>query len=240
MAKGSLVIVGSGPGIGVTTAALFAKNGFTKIALLARNGSRLPSDAATVSKAAPSATVKTYQADTSDVEGLRAALAHAERDLGPPEVVHFNAARIAPSTIGEESVDSLTSDYKIMVAGLYVVVSWAQPHLVKLAQTDASARPSLFLSGGSIFRNPAPEVFGLSMQKAAQHNLLQSLSKVVGPQGVHVADVAIAGPVKDDDPVINAANIAGTFWTLHREDPSEWRFDVEVGSLEDFTVSRKK
>ncbi len=47
-----LVVIGSGPGIGVATASLFAQKRSGKIALLARNASRLQEDKSSVLDAA--------------------------------------------------------------------------------------------------------------------------------------------------------------------------------------------
>lgn len=238
MPRGSFVLIGSGPGIGVATASLFASKGITAIALIARNAERLKSDAASVQAANPSATVKTYSLDVGDHVALKSALEQLEKGLGPPEVVLFNTARIAISRIGEEPPENMLSDFKAMSIGMYVAMSWAQPHLAAMAKMP-DARPSFLLSGGTIYRNPLPDLFSLGMQKAAQHNLMMSFSKVVGPKGVHVASVSIAGQVTDEDAVMNAENVARQHWSLYEEESKHWRFEVEVGDLPGFEEERK-
>lgn len=107
-----LVVIGSGPGIGVTTALQFASKGFN-IALLSRNEERLREDAAKVQTASNDIVVRTYVADTSNPDTLQKALKSINDDLGPPEVVLFNAARIAPTTIGETTPDVVLEDFKV-------------------------------------------------------------------------------------------------------------------------------
>jgi len=108
-----IVVLGSGPGIGSQTAAHFAAQGFNRVALLSRNKQRLPEDAATIKKASSSARVETYAVDLAEIDELKKTLKQVETDLGKPEVVLFNAARVGPSKIGEESVESVLQDFKV-------------------------------------------------------------------------------------------------------------------------------
>jgi len=72
------------------------------------------------------------------------------------------------------------------------------------------------------------------MQKAAQNNFLFSLGEVAGPKGIHVARVDINGVVADEEPVLNARNIAEQHWKLSQQDKKDWQSVIEVGSMEDF------
>lgn len=228
--KRTLLVVGSGPGIGTTTASLFARHGFTQIGLISRNAERLQQDVSTVRKATsqPGLQIKTYPADTGSVDQLRGALANFHDELGAPEVVLFNAARIAESTIGQDGPEVLLQDFQMMNVGLYVVATWATPLLISRAE-EKLGRPSFLLSGGAVHEDPLPEVFSLCMQKAAQHNLMKSLDKQFGAQGVHFGVVNIGGPVTDEDPVINVKNISETFWELAQEEKGKWRHSVDIG-----------
>ena len=153
MPKGSVVIIGSGPGIGTTTAAHFASHGFSSVALVSRNLERLNQDATTVHQANPVATVSVYATDVGDETRLNTTLTSIESDLGSPEVVLFNAAGMAPTTIGNEPAANILADFKMMNIGLYVTICWAQPHLLAFAE-DREAKPCFFLSGGAIAKAP--------------------------------------------------------------------------------------
>ncbi|MEV0403981.1 SDR family NAD(P)-dependent oxidoreductase [Actinoallomurus sp. NPDC050550] len=90
------VVVGAGPGIGRAVARRFAREGLP-VALIARTGVTLEAVAAlgvrTVS----------LTADATDETALRAALDKAAAELGPPEVVVYNAAIIRADRPGELS-----------------------------------------------------------------------------------------------------------------------------------------
>ena len=119
-----------------------------------------------------------------------------------------------------------------MNIGLYVAASWAVPHLTAAANKPG-ARPSFLLSNSGIWDHPIADYFSLSMQKAAQTNLLGSLNQVVGPKGVHVASVNIGGILNDDDPVLNVKNCAQALVDLYGQDQANLQWEIKVGDIED-------
>lgn len=112
----SLILVGSGPGIGSAVAALFAAKRYDKVALIARRQAQLDIDQKTVEAAAPSATVQTYAVDVTDLSKLEATLKQIGETLGAPETVYFNAARVVPTNALEVSEEFLEEDFKVIDA----------------------------------------------------------------------------------------------------------------------------
>ncbi|KAF2234182.1 NAD(P)-binding protein [Viridothelium virens] len=235
MSQNLLVVVGSGPGIGLSTASLFASHGFS-IALISRNAERLQSDVAAVKKSvSPSSTIKAYSTNVGDSSALSSTLSQIQSELGTPEVVLFNVARIQSSTIGQEPVRNIRGDFESMNVGLYVTATWALPLMEDRAKGRGKGPwPSFLLSGGFVAEDPRETVFALSMQKAMQHNLMKSLWRVQmhkkteeGP--VHFGVSNIGGHVGDEEPVRTASNIAGVHWELYGEERQNWRQQVDIG-----------
>lgn len=113
MAGKLFVVVGSGPGIGVRTASHFSSKGFN-VALLSRNAERLDHDKRKVlDPNSANVKVSAYPVDVSDEKALLATLNRVSEELGPPEVVLFNAARIAQVAIGEATPDYILEDFKV-------------------------------------------------------------------------------------------------------------------------------
>ncbi|KAK8070977.1 hypothetical protein PG997_011180 [Apiospora hydei] len=157
-----------------------------------RNAERFEEDAGKVPSAAAAATdeevtvrVETFPVDARDHAALKAALEAVHASLGPSEVVVYNAARVGFLQFGEFTPDELLDDFKVNGVGIYVASVWAMPYLVELAAAGGSPRrhPSFLLSGSGINYSPLPPIFSLSMQKAAQSNLLKSLEQMYGPRG---------------------------------------------------------
>ncbi|KIX09089.1 uncharacterized protein Z518_00167 [Rhinocladiella mackenziei CBS 650.93] len=230
-----IVIVGSGPGLGVSTGSLFASKGFD-VALLSRNTQRLEQDVAVVRKANPNVSVRAYSVDVGDHIALPRVLAEVRSELGAPEVVYFNAARVQTSRIGETTPEYILEDFKSMNIGMYVAAMWAIPDLTAAAERPGS-HPSFLFCNSGLWDHPIADFFSLSMQKASQYNLASSLNQILGPSGVHVAGVNIAGIIRDDDPVVNARNIANSIYELYEQDKAHWQFEIKVGDWDEFLQS---
>ena len=230
-----LVLIGSGPGIGLSTAKLFASNGYN-VALLSRNAERLNAEKAAVKQAgSDSIDVEAFPVDVSDHEAFEQALDNVKSKMGNPHVVVYNAARVGASEFGKFTPDELLSDFKLNGVGIYVVATWAVP---RLAETAKSGSPAAFLlSGSGINYQPLAPFFSLSMQKAAQSNFLKSLDQIAGPQGVHVARLDINGMVSPEDDILSPDKIAKEHWRLSQQPQAEWEHVVQIGSnMKDFAA----
>lgn len=110
------VVIGSGPGIGRSTAALFASKGFGRVCLLARSQAKLDDDEKAVKAAAKAAgkevKVTTHSIDITNLSALKQEL-RALEDEGHLECVHFNAARVEPSKLLEAPVEDIEQDFAV-------------------------------------------------------------------------------------------------------------------------------
>lgn len=226
--SGSLFIVGSGPMIGSHVARLFATHGFNRIALFSRSPSNLSRDASFVTSAAPSATVHTYPADVTDHVALTAALESAVTQVGVPEVVVYNAARINYGSFGQYPPDDIIVDFKIPNLGLYTTASVVLPRLQALAKSNPDAHPALLVTSSALIHQPVAPVFSLSMAKAAQASLVKLLA-AENEGVVHVALVTVGGQVSPEEEVNNPPNIATKFWDLYEQKRGSWDFEMKCG-----------
>lgn len=85
------VVVGAGPGIGKAVAARFAREGYA-VAVIARTKETVARIAGEIGR--DGGRVLALTADSTDEEGLRAALDTVGEELGPVEVAVYNAALI--------------------------------------------------------------------------------------------------------------------------------------------------
>lgn len=119
----TLLLIGSGPGIGLAVSTLFASKKFSKVALLSRDSDRLSTDRSTLLSSLPSslpnqAEVKTWAVDITDTKKYREILADVEKWAGDGGVdcVVFNAARVAPSPVLEFSEDEMVKDFMVFLS----------------------------------------------------------------------------------------------------------------------------
>jgi short-subunit dehydrogenase len=112
----TLVLIGSGPMIGVSTASLFATRQFSNIALISRNATRLAQDRESVLSAAKAANknveVRTFATDITNTPAFEKVLREVET-MGRISIVVFNAARVGPSEMFKFSEDDIIQDFKV-------------------------------------------------------------------------------------------------------------------------------
>jgi len=102
------------------------------------------------------------------------------------------------------------------------------PHLVDLAKSDAAAQPALIVTSSALPHHPIPQFFALSLVKAAQRNMMQSLSLAYGSEGVHIGVINVGGPVSPGDEVRNPTNIAARAWDWFEGARGKVSFEVEI------------
>jgi hypothetical protein len=72
------------------------------------------------------------------------------------------------------------------------------------------------------------ELFSLSLVKAAQRSLVQSLDLVFRSQGVHVALISVGSYVAPTQRNCNPENIAKKTWELYNQEKEEWTVEIEI------------
>lgn len=116
----TLLVIGSGPGIGVSTTSLFAKNRFDRIAILSRSSSRLETDKkAILSSLPPSRTVEvaTWSVDITKSTAFKNVLGEVEKwTNGNLECVLYNAARVDFSTLTEFEESGILYDFMVYIS----------------------------------------------------------------------------------------------------------------------------
>jgi NAD(P)-dependent dehydrogenase (short-subunit alcohol dehydrogenase family) len=95
---------------------------------------------------------------------------------------------------------------------LYLIAQHFLPHLASFSQSPTSTssplKPALLVTNSALPHSPVPDLLSLSLVKAAQKNMVQSLQLAFGEKGVHVGLVTVEGVVGVDEEVRNPKNIA--------------------------------
>jgi NAD(P)-dependent dehydrogenase (short-subunit alcohol dehydrogenase family) len=109
----TIVVFGSGPGIGRSVAQEFAANGFNHIILLARHHANLHQDKLAIEKISTNIKIDTITVNLADKASLKEALAKIDSLAKEIEFVLYNGARVAPSTLLEFPVEEMELDFKV-------------------------------------------------------------------------------------------------------------------------------
>jgi hypothetical protein len=80
--------------------------------------------------------------------------------------------------------------------------------LQKLAESNVSAKPTLLVTKSAPPWDPMLQLLSLSLVKAAQANMVESLSRAYSDRGVHVGLIPVEGPVAPEARNLNPQSIA--------------------------------
>ncbi|WP_063784279.1 SDR family NAD(P)-dependent oxidoreductase [Streptomyces sp. SBT349] len=207
-------VIGAGPGLGGAIARRFAR-AHMPVALVARTAGTV---AAVAAGLAPSGVpVAALTADCADESALRAALDAAVVELGPPDVVVYNAAVVRPDAPGDLSARAQLDAWAVNVVGALTTATHIAPLMA------ARGGGSFLVTGGM----PVPKAayVSLSLGKAGLRTLVDLLAERYGPLGVHVASVTVDGPIAPAT-AFDPDMIAEHYWTLHTQPRHRWHRDI--------------
>jgi NAD(P)-dependent dehydrogenase (short-subunit alcohol dehydrogenase family) len=208
------IFIGAGPGIGVSVARRFAREGLP-VGVLAR--SRRTVDAALSAVAGTAVRAHAVTADAADESALRSALDELIARMGVPDVLVYNAAIIQWDSIGELSAAQHLEAWGVNVVGAITAAAHVVP---QMAEVGAG---TYILTGG--MPNPIPQVTSLSLGKAGVRALTELLDTQFRPSGIHVAIVTVCGAVAPGS-AFDPDDIAELYWRLHTQPPDAWEREV--------------
>jgi NAD(P)-dependent dehydrogenase (short-subunit alcohol dehydrogenase family) len=231
---GVALIVGAGDGTGAALTRVFAGAGLVACPAR-RDGERLKALVDSVRE--DGGIAHPVELDARDEEQVIATCARIEKDIGPLEVVVYNAAIGARRPITELSADTFREVWETDCWAAFLVGREAARHM------KARAAGSIFFTGAtSALRGRA----GFAAFAAAKHGaraLAQSMARELGPAGIHVAHVIVDGPIDGEfvrntfpqlvaerpaDGILNPDDIAANYLMLHRQPRSAWTHELDL------------
>ena len=139
------LIIGMGRGLSAALAMRFAQGGFA-IAGFARNPDASAELAATMAERGHQVVLRAV--DASDAGSLTQAIAAIEAELGPVEVLIYNAYRATIGLPSEVPVDQVVEDFRVNVAGALAAIHAVLPGMRQ------RGKGSILLTGGGLALDP--------------------------------------------------------------------------------------
>jgi NAD(P)-dependent dehydrogenase (short-subunit alcohol dehydrogenase family) len=224
-------VVGAGPGLGAAAARRFAKEGFA-VALCARRPEGLEPIRAELER--NGARTLAVALDGTDAAAVGEGFAHLKAELGPPEVLLYNAGSFLRGGILELTPAQFVRAWEVNCYGAFLAAQQVLPDML------AAGRGTILLSGATGSLRGGARFSCLAVGKFGLRALGQSLAREFGPQGIHVAHVVIdgqiesprpragGGPDRADDTYLQPDAIAETYWQLHAQHPTTWSHEVDL------------
>lgn len=220
-------IIGFGPGLGTAYAETFNRAEYS-LALLSRSGARFKGAEAT------NTSVRAYKCDAGNPDNLKGALKSVESDLGPIDVVIYNADLAQFGALDDVSELQFEQSWRVGALGLFAAAKALGP------QMSERGSGVIIISGATAALRGNVWTTAFAPSKSAQRTLANALAKQLGPRGVHVAYLVIDGVIDTEDTRTNFApnepdeffidpkHIAETALMLAHQDKSAWTFELDI------------
>jgi NAD(P)-dependent dehydrogenase (short-subunit alcohol dehydrogenase family) len=223
------IVTGVGPGLGAALARRFAAT--YAIAILARKADYLKTLADELRQGG--ATVMDVPCDVGDRAQMAKTFSTIRADLGEPELLLYNAGSGSWGTITEITAEQYEADWRVNALGAFVAAKEVAPAMI------ARRRGAILFTGATAGVKAGPKSVSFGPAKFAMRGLAQSLSRDLGPKGIHVAWINVDGsidipgargrkPTLQDGDFLKPEAIAETYWHLAHQDPSAWTMELEV------------
>jgi len=220
------VVVGVGPGNGEAFARRFAAEGYA-VALLARRSTLT----ARLASELPGA--RAYTCDVTDSASVTGAFSSVREELGPVDVLIFNAGQGVWGHIESVSAQDFEQAWRINTLGLFLTAREV------IAGMKSRGSGNIVVIGATASRRGVAGTAAFAPAKAAQRSLAESMARHLGPSGVHVSLIIVDGivgspqtraafPDRKDDDFVNPDAVAATAIALTRQHRSAWSFEVEA------------
>ena len=212
-------VCGIGPQNGASFARRFAEEGYA-VALLSRKTGLSTEIAATLPQA------KAYVCDVSDSMSVESAFSTVREELGPVEVLVFNAGSGPWGNIEELSAVDFERSWRVNTLGAFLTSKQVIP------QMKAAGRGNIVFVGATASLRGKPLTSAFAPAKAAQRSLAQAMARHLAPSGIHVSlmiiDGGIGKPSGDEMKTLDPDDIAAAAAYLVQQSPSAWTFELDL------------
>lgn len=213
MVTKTLAVVGAGPGLGLSIARRFGREGF-RAALIARRSASLDHMVATL--AGEGVEAEGFTANIADEDSLASALAAARARYGPIDVLEFSPT---PSPEGDADkfapieMDRVTADriHRLQVLGAVSSVQAVLPDM--LARGDGG----IFITTSGSAHHVMPVYTPVGMAMASSRGYSLCLNEVLAEKGVYAGTVCIAVLIRKGDPVGDPDRIADLYFDMYEK-----------------------
>jgi NAD(P)-dependent dehydrogenase (short-subunit alcohol dehydrogenase family) len=226
-AKPVAAVAGVGPELGLALVEKFAREGMA-VAALARDAARVE----TLLREGGVSGAKAFPCDVAEAASVATAFAAIERAMAPPVLVVFNAGAFRAGGLLELSATEFERTWRVGCLGGFLVAQEAVKRMIGLG------KGTIIFTGATASLRGSARFAALAVPKFGLRALAQSLSRELGPKGIHVAHVVIDGGIgqpgllsagsDQPDATLAPEAIAENYWHLHRQHRSAWTLELDL------------
>ena len=229
------LIIGAGEGNGAAISKRFAREGY--VACVVRRHLE-PLQALVSEIEAAGGAARAFASDARKVEAVVALIDQIEREVGPIEVLVFNAGANVPSSILDETAQKYFKVWEMACFAGFLNAREVAKRMV------TRGRGTILFTGATASMRGGRNFAAFAGAKHALRALAQSMARELGPRGIHVGHIVIDGMVdtafiRDNFPQVYAErmpkegimqpeHIAENYWTMHSQPRDAWTFELDL------------
>jgi NAD(P)-dependent dehydrogenase (short-subunit alcohol dehydrogenase family) len=232
------LIVGAGDATGGAVARRFAQGGYS-VCATRRHLDKLQPLLARIQAEGGSA--HGFASDARKEEEVVALVEQIESTIGPIEVLVFNIGANVPSSILDETARRYFKVWEMACLGGFLNGREVARRMV--ARAGEGPKGTIIFTGATASLRGSANFAAFAGAKHALRALAQSMSRELGPRGVHVAHVIIDGAIdtefirenfperyarKEHDGILDPDHIAESYWMLHRQPRDAWTHELDL------------
>jgi NAD(P)-dependent dehydrogenase (short-subunit alcohol dehydrogenase family) len=208
------VVIGAGPGLGLSAARRFARGGYA-VTLVGHTPEQMEPLAQTLRDEGFDA--EPAGVELTDAADMRRLVTGIGERHGRIDVLHFNPSAFRQVDALHLTTAELFEDLAVGVAPLLPAVQAAKPFM------QAGAR--VLVTGSQAADTPWHEAPSLGMQKAAVRNLVTSLDATLAPDGIRAVAVQVNGVLASDGP-FSPPQVAEALYAATVRPDDDWTAQV--------------
>ncbi|WP_181147997.1 SDR family NAD(P)-dependent oxidoreductase [Arthrobacter sp. MYb213] len=214
----TLVIVGAGPGLGLSLAKKFGKKNFN-VALIARNQESLDNFQSSLSEM----NIKSagFAADVTNEQQIADAFSQVRATFGQIDVLVYNAGVIAPVSAAQTTAQIANQHMQVNIIG---GISAAQQVIPEMVERQQGA--IFFTGGGATELTVTPILTTLSIGKSGLRSYAHCLHEELATQGIYVGMLSIAGVIEEGT-YFSPDNIADEYVDMYEKRDGAERFYID-------------
>lgn len=227
------LVVGAGDFLGGAIARRFAREGYHCV--ITRRRGDLDQTAASITDLG--GTVTAIHSDARDEDEVMRLIGQIETDIGPIEVLVFNVGGNVRFSVLETTGRVYRKVWEMCALAGFLNGREVAKRMV------ARGRGTIVFTGATASVRGAEGFCAFAGGKHALRALAQSMSRELGPQGIHTAHVVIDGPIdtewtrelfpdwftdRPEDGVMKPDDLAEIYWNLHSQPRAAWTFEQDV------------
>ncbi|WP_066897963.1 SDR family NAD(P)-dependent oxidoreductase [Mycolicibacterium houstonense] len=188
----TLVVLGAGPGLGLSVAHRFGAEGY-RVALISRSPQRHSTYLTALADKGIEAAA--FVADASDPVQLRSAVDAARARFGRIDVGYYGPAAFETAPTGDiAELDAAAA--KAALDSIVPAVDFAAHLLPEMRERGSGG---LLFAGGLSSVVPMPALGGLALAAAALRNYALTLNAALAPAGIYAGTLTIGGLIERGD-----------------------------------------